>query len=175
MRKAMRLIAGNMGAGPVTVRLPESVPAPPGYRGLVVLDPARCLACHTCAYVCVSFAITGTEAHASYAWDYEPSRCTFCARCVDHCPGSALSMSPLPPPAYTRKDELAARHLVPFAACLDCGQPVRPATPELLAMGFEHVTDDTRMLLRCCERCRRKRLQRRMLPSNVEPIPEGKP
>ncbi len=152
----------------MTVRLPDAVPAPGGYRGAVTLDPARCLACRTCGYVCVSAAITGAEVSTGYAWDYEPGRCTFCARCVDRCPGNALSMSPVPLPAYARPGELAVHHLVPFAACLDCGKPVRPATGELLARAFEHVTDETRALLRCCERCRRRRLQRRLLAAAFE-------
>lgn len=168
MFRAFRLVAGNLAAGPATVRLPDAVPAPAGYRGAVTIDTARCLACRTCAYVCVSAAITGTEERAGYAWDYEPGRCTFCARCVDHCPGNALSMAAVPPPAYCKRGELAVHHLVPFAACLDCGAPVRPATAELLAKAFEHVTDDTRELLRRCERCRRKRLQRRLVASTFD-------
>lgn len=165
MFRALRLIARNVAEGPVTVRLPGAVPSPAGYRGAVVLEPARCLACRTCAYVCVSAAITGTEQPDAYAWDYEPGRCTFCGRCLDHCPGNALSMSSEPPPAYARCGALAVHRLVPFPACPECGARVRPVTAELLARAFEHATDETSALLRLCERCRRKRLQRSLVAS----------
>ena len=168
MQQILRIISANLTKGPATVRLPESVPSPPGYRGQVVLDSTHCLACGICAYVCVSDAITGADEGSGYAWTYEPGRCTFCARCLDHCPGRALSMSPEPLPPYVRLGELGVRRLVAFPVCPDCGVPVRPATDELISRAFDHIKEDTRSLVRLCERCRRRRLQRSLFIAAAE-------
>ncbi len=61
----LKVIAGNAASAPATVRLPEHVPAPARFRGRVAIDPARCVACGTCAYVCVSDAITGRDEAAT--------------------------------------------------------------------------------------------------------------
>ena len=173
MLRILRVIADNLERAPVTVRLPGSVPVPSGFRGRVILDPTRCLACGVCAYVCVSNAITGANEDKAYAWGYEPGRCTFCARCVDHCTGSALTMESIPVPVYSRLGELAMQQHVPFPACPGCGAPTRPLTEELLRRGFEYVEEDTRKLLRLCERCRRRRLQRNLIAAACEDSKES--
>lgn len=162
MLRILQVIANNLGRGPATVRLPGSVPSPAGFRGRVILDPARCLACGVCAYVCVSDAISGTNEEKGYAWKYEPGRCTFCARCLDHCTGHALSMDPKPAPVYAKPGELDVLHRVPFPVCRQCGAPTRPLTEELLRRAFDQVEEGVRELLSLCERCRRRRLQRNM-------------
>jgi ferredoxin len=161
--RILRVINANVAEGPMTVRLPASVPSPAGYRGPVVLDPTRCLGCGICAYVCVTDAITGSEDSTGCVWAYEPGRCTFCARCLERCPGAALTMAAEPLPAYGRVGELSVQHLIPFLPCPDCGAPVRPVTKELIRRLFEEVKEDTWELLRRCERCRRRRFQRSLL------------
>jgi len=94
----LAVIAGNVLHGSGTIRLPGSVPCPSEFRGAVTLDPALCLACGIRSYVCVSDAITGAEQDKNYLWTYEPGRCTFCKRCVDRCPGRALTMAAEPVP-----------------------------------------------------------------------------
>lgn len=162
MSSILRLLARNAARAPDTVRLPGSVPVPDGYRGPVRLEPSRCVACGLCAYVCVSDAITGDDVRGAYAWGYDPGRCTFCARCVDHCPGGALSMSAAPPPAYARPGELATQTLVALPRCPGCGRAVRLATEPIVRAAFAEPSQATRALLRVCERCRRRRLQRGM-------------
>jgi formate hydrogenlyase subunit 6 len=164
MLKILKLIAGNIAANVATIRLPGSVPTPALFRGAVTLNTEKCLGCGMCSYVCVSNAITGSEQAKAYAWAYEPGRCTFCARCVDRCPGHALSMDSNQVQCYEHPGELAAQHLVQFRSCAECGNPVRFASDELLERAFEHVKEETRELLRLCERCRRRRLQRHMMP-----------
>ena len=61
MFRILAVIAGNVLHGPGTVRLPDSVPCPPNFRGAVTHDPALCLACGICSYVCVGDAITAAE------------------------------------------------------------------------------------------------------------------
>jgi formate hydrogenlyase subunit 6/NADH:ubiquinone oxidoreductase subunit I len=154
------IMTRNAVRAPETVRLPGSVPVPAGFRGPVRIEAGRCVACGLCAYVCVSDAITGDELPAAYAWGYDPGRCTFCARCVDHCPGRALSMSPEPARAYGRPGELALQERIAFPPCTACGAPTRLATDEVVRRAFGEPSDATHALLRLCERCRRRRLQR---------------
>ncbi len=160
MAGILRVIGENLAGGRVTIRLPGRVPAPPGYRGAVVIDPSRCLVCGVCAYVCVSEAISGEAGAAAYLWTYDPGRCTFCGRCVDHCSGAALYMRHEPLPAYMARGELAHHEAVAFPACPECGARSRPVTEILVSRAFDAPTDATRDLLRLCERCRRRRLQR---------------
>jgi len=162
MFRILKIIAANVAGGPATVALPGSVPAPAFFRGAVTLNPAKCIACGMCSYVCVSSAITGSEMKNAYEWDYEPGRCTFCARCVERCPGHALSMAQEAARSYEHPGELSVEHLVQFKACPHCGDPVRPASEEFLGRAFDHIKDETRELVRLCERCRRRQLQRNL-------------
>ena len=165
MLKILKMIAGNLIGDKATVRLPGRVPTPSRFRGAVTLDPDKCIGCGMCSYVCVSNAVTGSEQANAYIWTYDPGRCTFCARCVDRCPGNALSMDTGQMPCYEHPGELSTRHLVRFHACTECGDPVRLASDELLQRALDHVKDETRELAHLCERCRRRRLQRKMMPS----------
>jgi ferredoxin len=163
MFRLLEVITRNLEDGPATVRLPASAPPPLGFRGPVLFDPARCVACGMCAYVCVSDAITGINRESWYEWAYNPGQCTFCARCVERCPGKALCVAPEPAPAYRLVGELAAQRRVPFPMCPDCGLAARPATEELLRVAFESMDALSRERLVLCERCRRRRLQRSMM------------
>jgi formate hydrogenlyase subunit 6/NADH:ubiquinone oxidoreductase subunit I len=165
----LRVIAHNVKGGAATVRLPGSVPAPEGFRGRVTIDPPRCLACGMCSYVCVSDAITGSNQARSYVWAYDPGRCTFCARCADRCPGHALSMEPAPAPIYRLRGGLRIERQIAFPACPACGAPHRPVTGDLLRLAFDSaVPDETILLVKLCERCRRRRLQRNMFAAVYE-------
>lgn len=168
MFRILGLIGGNLAQGPVTVRLPGREPEPAGLRGRVRIDPARCVACGVCAYVCVSDAIAGVEEEGAYRWTYEPGRCAFCARCVDICSGKALSMDPTSVPAYTTPEALVTAVTIDFPPCPRCGEPVRPAPEEWVRTAFATTTETTLELIRLCVRCRRRRLTRGMSPS-----PEG--
>lgn len=174
MLRILQVIAGNAASAPATVRLPDHVPAPARFRGRVLLEPARCVACGTCAYVCVSNAITGAELGAAYGWTYEPGRCAFCARCVDHCVGGALSMEEAAAPVYTRPGELRVEVRVPFPACVSCGAPTRPVTEALLRRAYAQVGGEARELARRCERCRRREVQRALgAGAGLAPAREG--
>jgi ferredoxin len=170
----LKVIAGNAASAPATVRLPDQVPAPARFRGRVVLDPARCVACGTCAYVCVSNAITGGDADGAYAWAYEPGRCAFCARCLDHCVGKALSMEERAAPVYTRRGELASEVRVPFPPCAVCGAPTRPVTEAFLERAFAQVGAEAKDRARRCERCRRRDAQRGLAAVAGVDLPTGR-
>jgi hypothetical protein len=69
-------------------------------------------------------------------------------------------MSPEPARAYARPGELAVQERIAFRACPACGTPARLATEEVVRLAFGEPSGTTRALLRLCERCRRRRLQR---------------
>ena len=83
--------------GPRTSRFPDEEPSLPArFRGLPVLDAARCAdGCRSCADACPTAAITA----APLALD--TGACLFCGDCVDACPEGAI--------ALTREYRLAAR------------------------------------------------------------------
>ena len=168
MFRILEVIAGNVLHGPGTIRLPGSVPCPPEFRGAVTHDPALCLACGICSYVCVGDAITAAEQDKNYVWTYEPGRCTFCARCVDHCPGLALTMAAGPVAAYFKPGELSVQHLAPFPACPQCGEPSRPVNGQLLGRAFDEVNPEIRLLARLCERCRQHLQSKQFLATNID-------
>jgi len=155
----LHVIGKNLAGGPATIRLPNKPAPPPGFRGLVLHDPERCIGCGLCAYVCVSESVTGSSNDTEYDWRYEPGRCTFCARCVDRCPTDALRMSADAPPVYSRHGELDIRHIVPFPPCKGCGKPKRPAPEALLHWAAGNIDDRARELYGLCERCRRLHYQ----------------
>jgi len=155
MFNILQIIERNLADGPATISLPHRAPPPTGFRGLVLLDPGRCVGCGLCAYVCVSESVTGTSDDAEYRWHYEPGRCTFCARCVDRCPADALRMSADAPPVYSNPGELDTSHAVPFPPCKGCGKPKRPTSESLLHSAAGHLDDEARELYDLCERCRR--------------------
>ena len=162
MFEIFHIIGKNVTEKPETIRLPHRPPPPEGFRGLVLLDPQRCIGCGMCTYVCVSESVTGASDEAQYHWQYEPGRCTFCARCVDHCPADALRMSVESPPPYSRPGELDARHTVPFPPCQACGKPTRPTPETMKDWVAENIHDDTQHLYGLCDRCKRLHYQTAM-------------
>jgi ferredoxin len=144
MQKNLKIIDGSTIADKASVRLPGSVPPPALFRGAVTLDAEKCIGCGMCFDACVSNAITGSD---QADWAYEPGLCTFCGRCVESCPAEALSMD------------------IDTVPCPECGDPVRWVGDDFIERAFDHVKEETRELLRLCERCRRRRLQRNMMTS----------
>ena len=68
MFEILHIIGKNVTEKPETIRLPHRPPPPAGFRGLVLLDPQRCIGCGLCAYVCVSESVTGASDEAQYHW-----------------------------------------------------------------------------------------------------------
>jgi ferredoxin len=153
----LRHIAENLRGGPVTLRFPERVEPPEGFRGLVELDAQRCVGCATCAYVCPSQAIVVTHFAAAYEWAYDAGRCTFCGRCADVCPSQALSMQRERPPVYVERDTLRQVYMLDYPRCAECGQPAPPVNEIVLQRAFPEVSDEIRAWSRLCTRCRQRR------------------
>jgi formate hydrogenlyase subunit 6 len=165
MLKILKVITGNLTSERATVPLPQSVPTPDLFRGPVQMNTSKCIGCGMCSYVCVSNAIVGENQEKAYAWSYEPGRCTFCGRCFERCPVHAISMDAAPLEPYGHPGERSVQHVVEFGHCPECGEPVRAAHEELLKRAFADLTEETRELVRLCERCRRRHLQRNMMVS----------
>lgn len=153
------LVSRNFRRRPQTFRFPDR-PHPAGeFRGLVRIDPDKCLTCGICDYVCVSGAITVVSRENDCAWSYDPGRCTFCGRCVDHCPGEALSHEEDRAPVYESQGALSQTTIVEYPACVECGRPALPFSERLLAIAHEEISDELRHRTRLCDRCRRRRSQ----------------
>lgn len=152
----LHLIGANVLSEPVTLRYPKRVPTPEHYRGLVQIEVQSCVGCATCAYVCVSSAIT-VELHLrEFVWQYDPSKCTFCGRCLEVCPTQALTMHCERPPIYYHPRELLIIHQIDYPLCEGCGQPVRLANERILMRAFDEISDQIRQRIRLCERCRQR-------------------
>jgi len=156
----LRVIFNNLVHKPITLRFPERAPLPEKFRGLVQIDTDKCIGCGICAYVCVDSAIKVTDHDDDYEWAYDPGFCTFCERCVQFCPVSALTMEAKPAPAYTRRDELQQIHHMTYPVCPECGQPAHAVSDVLLSQAFSKVTDEFREWVHLCDRCRRRRYQK---------------
>lgn len=154
------VISRNLRRSPQTLRFPDRPAPAPDFRGLVSIDTAACLSCGICDYVCVSGAITMVERdELAGDWTYDPGRCTFCGRCVDHCPGEALSHDGDRAANYKRPGALAHTATVAYPACPECGRPARPFSERLLAQAHEQISEELRTRSRLCDRCRRRRAQ----------------
>lgn len=153
----IQVITANLRAGPVSLRFPERVEPPAGYRGLVRIAPELCVGCATCAYVCVSSAIALEDCATAYQWSYDPDRCAFCGRCAEVCPTGALEMEGAPPPAYQASGELRVLHRLQYPLCPQCGEVAKPVNEAVLRQAFDEVSDEIRLWSRLCLRCRGRR------------------
>ncbi len=152
----LHLLFENLNKNPLTVRFPGRAPIPPGYRGLVHNDPARCIGCATCAYVCSPGAICVTGRVKDYEWAYEPAQCTFCGRCVEDCPVQALSMSEGHPPIYVKQGEIKTILQIEYPVCTRCGQPAQPVSGEVFGRAFPEISPSIQEWSRQCLRCRQE-------------------
>ena len=156
----LELVFSNIRRKPVTLHFPKKVPTPLKFRGLVKLDTTKCIGCEICAYVCPDKSIEINGSQHYYEWSYNPGRCTFCERCINYCPVSALNMETEPAPSYKLRDELKQVHRMQYPVCPECGQAALPVSETLMIQTFNQITDEMREWIRLCERCRRRRYQK---------------
>lgn len=159
MTNILTLLAANLGSSPVTVRYPNRPKAAENYRGLVRMDPERCIACGICEYVCVSASITVNRQPDHSDWSYDPGRCTFCGRCVRYCPVEALSQSGEKPPTYSSAGALDVSNRVDYPLCTSCGEPTLPFSETVLTTAFGEITEALRERTHLCKRCRTREAQ----------------
>ena len=129
----------------------EPVPYPEHYRGALLHDTGRCVACGICAYACAPAAISlDPDGECSVRWSYFAEQCTYCGRCVDYCPNEALSFAAEAPVMTGNRALHRTDHHVKPAPCSRCGRLVLPA-PDLVSAA---IADP--QLARLCTACRRK-------------------
>ena len=84
---------------PITVQYPhERLPLPPSYRGVHILDQAKCIDCKLCAKACPVDCIEIEAVHhgrilewQKFAIDYK--KCIFCEFCIPPCPKDCIHMT----------------------------------------------------------------------------------
>jgi formate hydrogenlyase subunit 6/NADH:ubiquinone oxidoreductase subunit I len=165
-----QVLLENLNLGPQTLRYPERAATAAGFRGLVQNDPAGCVGCATCAYVCPSAAITVSSHGRSYEWAYDPGKCTFCGRCADYCPVDALSLQNERPPIYRARNELVQVLRLDYPSCPACGEPAQPVNPRVLQRAFTELSPEILAWSRLCPRCRQEQRQpelERMLSGQI--------
>jgi formate hydrogenlyase subunit 6/NADH:ubiquinone oxidoreductase subunit I len=151
----LSLIAGNWAAGPQTLRFPERQAPTPDYRGNVMNDASKCVACGICAQVCVSAAIELRPAADSCSWVYDPASCTFCGSCVIYCPVDALTQAADRGPTAHRRGDQTDTTVVENPPCAECGKPAMPYSENLVNAAYGARVGELRDRARLCGSCRR--------------------
>ncbi|MGQ0552304.1 MAG: NuoI/complex I 23 kDa subunit family protein [Planctomycetota bacterium] len=84
---------------PITVQYPhERLPVPPSYRGIHILEQAKCIDCRLCAKACPVDCIEIEAVHhgrllewQKFTIDYK--KCIFCEFCIPPCPKDCIHMT----------------------------------------------------------------------------------
>jgi formate hydrogenlyase subunit 6/NADH:ubiquinone oxidoreductase subunit I len=155
----VHIIYGNLTSGPETLRYPDRVTPAARFRGAIIHNPERCIACGICDAVCVSGAteLHTYEDHAE--WSYDPGRCTFCSRCVAQCPVGALRQEDDRIAPYANQRSMVTKHIMAYPTCPVCGSPALPFGKSILRRAFSGTSDEIFERAQLCERCRQRRTQ----------------
>ncbi|MDR3793072.1 MAG: 4Fe-4S binding protein [Terracidiphilus sp.] len=123
----------NFWGGNRTLQFPARPSISQRFRGLVQLDPEKCIGCGICKNRCTSRAIEFIAGKPQFTWSYNPGQCTFCGRCVEGCKDGALSQAQDTPPVYTHPGELKVSYTLtrkPPAARPAVAKPAAAPAPE---------------------------------------------
>jgi hydrogenase-4 component H len=154
----LKILSRNLNRGSRTRRPADRVPYPDGYRGMLLNDPALCVGCKTCAYVCSPGAITFDDNDEScIVWQYFAEQCTFCGRCAEYCPCKALTFDQAAAVVAVDPAQHRVAHQIPYRLCPRCGRPVMPVPATVLAHFYDPAELNAGTPLRLlCEHCRNK-------------------
>ncbi len=91
----LKIFRQSSRTGIVTTTYPDvAEPAPPAYRGQVLLQTNRCTGDGACARVCPSQAIrVEGKLDGGWSWELDDARCVFCGLCAEACPTGAILIS----------------------------------------------------------------------------------
>jgi len=127
-------------AGRVTLPYPFKPLSPPeGFRGMLDIDPNKCIGCAGCANVCTPRAIVVTDTDQDWRRiDFYLERCTYCGRCEEVCPEGAIVMTPVFEMATDDKQDLHVSIELYMGSCGRCGRCFTPVHPldKLMNTGF---------------------------------------
>lgn len=107
----VNLIRRGVRSSVVTTTYPAvPEPAPPAFRGQVLLRTELCTGDGACARVCPSEAIIVTgKPDGGWTWQLDDARCIFCGLCAEVCPTSAILMSNEFELSVRNRDDLVTR------------------------------------------------------------------
>jgi hydrogenase-4 component H len=107
----VNLIRRGVRSGVVMTTYPAvPEPAPPAFRGQVLLRTERCTGDGACARDCPSEAIIVTgKPDGGWTWQLDDARCIFCGLCAEVCPTSAILMSNEFELSVRNRDDLVTR------------------------------------------------------------------
>jgi formate hydrogenlyase subunit 6/NADH:ubiquinone oxidoreductase subunit I len=159
----LSVILKNIFRRPITVRFPEQTSPPKDFRGPIRIDTARCVGCGICEHVCVDEAINIVECGNFFEWRYDLGLCTFCERCAQFCPVSALTMQCAAAPAYKYRDKILQKHQITYPTCPECGQRAHRVSEEVLSRTFGETTEEILGWSRLCDKCRQWSSQRALM------------
>ena len=97
--KGMIITFKNVFCPAVTLQYPdEKETMTERYRGLVDLDPAKCISCYQCARICPTGCLVLTHKLAEQkkileSFAYNMELCCFCGLCEQACPTQAVTMN----------------------------------------------------------------------------------
>jgi len=119
-----------LSAGRVTLPYPyKPIEVPDHFRGLPLVDAARCIGCGGCVSVCPANLISVEDdgPRALFTWQLE--RCTFCGRCAEVCPEEAVAMTRRFETATDNLGDLRMEVEVFMGSCNRCGRCYSTQTP----------------------------------------------
>lgn len=119
---------------PVTVQYPEQkCVIPDRYRGILMCDTDKCIACMQCVNICPvscisidSVKVEGQKKKQINKFVIDVNRCIFCGLCVEVCPASAIQFTKDYEHSVTDRKELILHFEKPVAA----GAQAVPAVQE---------------------------------------------
>jgi hydrogenase-4 component H len=127
-------------AGRVTLPYPaQARPAPAGFRGRPIFNPAKCIGCAGCANNCPAREILVFDVCQEIRiLKYLGRRCTYCGRCAEVCPEHAITMSRDFETATNAIGDLQQRLELFMSTCQRCGRCFDPPTvlEELKLKGY---------------------------------------
>lgn len=118
-------------AGRITLPYPAKPrPAPDGFRGRPIFDPAKCTGCGGCANNCPAREILLFDVCQEIRiLKYAGRRCTYCGRCADVCPEKAITMSTEFETATGKIEDLQQRLELFMSTCQRCGRCFSEPSP----------------------------------------------
>ncbi|MBF0618553.1 MAG: NADH-quinone oxidoreductase subunit I [Candidatus Omnitrophica bacterium] len=118
--KGLAVTGKNMFRRPVTIEYPfKKAAMTERFRGLVDLDPKKCIGCFQCVKICPTAALSltttmdpTTKSRTPKTFCFNGEICCFCGFCAEVCPVGAIGMNKRYEVAYFKRDAFSAIDLM---------------------------------------------------------------